>query len=250
MPSGTKSGLYFSLIRAPPQAAAAPLHCRWLLPPPAATSAQRMATLLTPARRGILRRTFQKLDTDFDGKLSITELRKGFSGNWDSRVTGGEITETQSFNEFVAELGRDGCIVEHDGSQFVLDNEWNEYFASKFGALEDDAFCAKISKMWGTPFVTQRKLDGLEATLLDSLSAQGGEREVLTRIFKKYDSNADGLLQFDEFERFVENFGIVNKPQDEVRALFERYDSDDSGALAFSEFSAAMLRQVEGHRPR
>ena len=108
----------------------------------------------------------------------------------------------------------------------------------------------KTSKMWGTPFVTQRKLDGLEATLLDSLSAQGGEREVLTRIFKKYDSNADGLLQFDEFERFVENFGIVNKPQDEVRALFERYDSDDSGALAFSEFSAAMLRQVEGHRPR
>ena len=73
---------------------------------------------------------------------------------------------------------------------------------------------------------------------------------MLTRIFKKYDSNADGLLQFDEFERFVENFGIVNKPQDEVRALFERYDSDDSGALAFSEFSAAMLRQVEGHRPR
>ena len=83
-----------------------------------------------------------------------------------------------------------------------MQEEWQQYFVSKFAELSDDAFCAKISKMWGgLPYVTQKKLDGLEATLLDSLAGQGDERTALARVFKKHDSNSDGMLQFDEFER-------------------------------------------------
>ena len=198
----------------------------------------------TGARRAILRRTFQKLDLDFDGQLSASELRASFSGLADNRVQSGELTETQAFAELLSELLS-------DGSQHILHHEWEHYFVSKYATLNDDAFCTKVSRMWGgLPFVTQRRVDGLEATLLDSLSSQGAEREVLTRIFRKYDSNEDGLLQLDEFERFCGAFGLNNSAPDELRALFERYDSDDSGNLAFCEFSAAMLKQAAGHRQR
>ena len=80
----------------------------------------------------------------------------------------------------------------------------------------------------------------------------GAEREVLTRIFRKYDLNEDGLLQLDEFEQFCGAFGLsqAKSSPDEIRALFERYDLDDSGTLAFREFSAAMLKQAASHRSR
>ena len=199
---------------------------------------------LAGARRAILRRAFQKVDLDCDGQLSATELRASFSGVADNRVQSGELTETQAFAELLSELLA-------DGSQDILHAEWQQYFASKYATLTDDAFCTKVSRMWGgLPFVTQKRVDSLEATLLDSLSSQGAERAVLTRIFKKYDSNEDGLLQLDEFEQFCGAFGLKNSSRDELRALFERYDSDDSGNLAFREFSAAMLTQAAGHRPR
>ena len=201
---------------------------------------------LTGARRSILRRAFQKLDTDHDGQLTASELRASFSGLADNRVQGGELTETQAFAELLRELLP-------DGSQHILPDEWEQYFASKHAALSDDAFCTKVSRMWGgLPFVTQKRVDGLEAKLLDSLSSQGSEREVLTRIFRKYDANEDGLLQLDEFEQFCGAFGLSRAKcsAQEIRALFERYDLDDSGNLAFREFSAAMLKQAAGHRPR
>ena len=218
---------------------------RWLHPSRAMSTASTPPPL-TGARRAILRRAFQKLDLDHDGQLTASELRASFSGLADNRVQGGELTETQAFAELLSELLP-------DGSQHILQDEWEQYFASKHAALNDDAFCTKVSRMWGgLPFVTQKRVDGLEAKLLDSLSSQGAEREVLTRIFRKYDSNEDGLLQLDEFEQFCGAFGLSQAKcsSDEIRALFERYDLDDSGELAFREFSAAMLRQAEGHRPR
>ena len=94
---------------------------------------------LTGARRSILRRAFQKLDTDHDGQLTASELRASFSGLGDNRVQGGELTETQAFAELLRELLP-------DGSQHILPDEWEQYFASKHAALSDDAFCTKVSR--------------------------------------------------------------------------------------------------------
>ena len=149
--------------------------------------------------------------------------------------------------------------------------------AEALAELGDDAFCTVLSRAWNEPFTSQKRLDALEDILLNSLSSQGSERATLTRVFKKYDANQDGILQLDEcaagrlerggpksarrphrssaagrFERFVAAFGVtasVATPE-ELKALFDRYDLDDSGGLVFSEFSAAMLKRTEVYRPK
>ena len=154
----------------------------------------------TPARRSMLRRIFQSLDADHDGELSgseLEQLRRQFSGTGDSRVQSGEITETMAFKELLAELLGD--------DHAILYEEWEAYYTVKLAHLDDDAFCTRLARTWGDKggsggfrFVPQKRLDALEEVLLVSLSSQGSEREVLTRIFKKYDSNQDQMLQLDE----------------------------------------------------
>lgn len=154
----------------------------------------------TPARRSMLRRIFQSLDADSDAILSgaeLEQLRRQFSGTGDIRVQSGEITETQAFTELLAELLGD--------DQAILYEEWEDYYAVKLADLDDDAFCTRLSRTWGAKggvggygFVPQKRLDALEEELLVSLSSHGSERQVLTRVFKKYDSNQDNTLHIDE----------------------------------------------------
>ena len=153
----------------------------------------------TPARRSMLRRIFQSLDADHDGELSgaeLEQLRRQFSGAGDNRVQSGEITETLAFRELLTEL--------LGGDENIMYEEWESYYTVKLAHLDDDAFCTRLSRTWGGKgsggfaFVPQKRLDALEEVLLVSLSSQGSEREVLTRVFKKYDSNQDNMLQLDE----------------------------------------------------
>jgi len=112
------------------------------------------------------------------------------------REQSGEITETLAFRELLTEL--------LGGDQNIMYEEWESYYTVKLAHLDDDAFCTRLSRTWGGKgsggfaFVPQKRLDALEEVLLVSLSSQGSEREVLTRVFKKYDSNQDNMLQLDE----------------------------------------------------
>ena len=170
----------------------------------------------------------------------MQELRKRFKGCVDPRVTSGEMTETAAYQELVQELH---TVAAQSGDRYrVSFEEFEQYYATKLGGLPtDDAFCTAISRQWGgVPFISGKvspcaaahtasaaqpavaahagqpvthaclptspqELTQLEKRILDSLFKRGGnEREVLTKVFRKYDTDSDGKLDIDEFHAFCE----------------------------------------------
>ncbi|KAL1496625.1 hypothetical protein AB1Y20_014229 [Prymnesium parvum] len=193
-------------------------------------------------RRRLLRRAFRELDEDGDGYLVCAELRRRFNGTSDPRVSSGELTESQVFAE---QLQHMHTIAARSGDAFRLSfEEFEEFCASRFGQLSDDAFCTLVSRQWGgVPFVSSVVLERMERRIVDTLFARGKERDVLTRAFRKYDLDGDGRLDVDEFDALCSELCVGATPE-EVRALREKYDKDESGTIEFHEFSSAMLSKT------
>ena len=61
----------------------------------------------------------------------------------------------------------------------------------------------------------------------------------LNDIFKTFDENGDGIIQFDEFKKAMKATGI--KFSDKVIGeLFKRFDANESGSVSYLEFMSAI----------
>jgi hypothetical protein len=76
------------------------------------------------------------------------------------------------------------------------------------------------------------------------------ERRSLKKAFDFFDIDNSGTVDFAEFTRALERFGLhmADSRQgvgglrtDEARALFDKYDADGSGHLSYNEFADALL---------
>lgn len=76
------------------------------------------------------------------------------------------------------------------------------------------------------------------------------ERRSLKKAFDFFDLDHSGTVDFDEFCRALERFGLHMKEsrkgvgglsRSEAQALFDKYDSDGSGYLSYSEFADALI---------
>ena len=62
----------------------------------------------------------------------------------------------------------------------------------------------------------------------------------LSRLFRKYDTDASGFLNFDEFNAAMVRLNFVGV-QAAVEGLFDRYDKDGTGLVAYDEFAAMVV---------
>jgi len=67
----------------------------------------------------------------------------------------------------------------------------------------------------------------------------------LGKVFKFFDSNENGAIDFGEFTRALENYGCTFSEGD-IRSLFQKYDKDNSGTLVYEEFAAAFAARGAG----
>ena len=63
---------------------------------------------------------------------------------------------------------------------------------------------------------------------------------VLFRMFRKFDTNKDGVIDFGEFEIGMRKWNM-NLDTDELRQLFDRYDRDNKGYISYYEFIKHLL---------
>ena len=73
-------------------------------------------------------------------------------------------------------------------------------------------------------------------------------------MFKYFDTNSKGNVDFDEFCRVLEKTGMYY-PKAQLRALFESYDQNQSGKidyreLAFQLFGEYVKPQQEPRKPQ
>jgi calmodulin len=65
--------------------------------------------------------------------------------------------------------------------------------------------------------------------------AQQEKTAELLEDFAYFDQDQDGLMQFDEFEQFMDGIG-ADMTLEECRIGFAEIDSDRDGAIEFEEF--------------
>ena len=80
--------------------------------------------------------------------------------------------------------------------------------------------------------------------------AATSERRSLKKAFDFFDTDNSGTVDFAEFTRALERFGLHMRDTrqgvgglrpDEAQALFDKYDTDGSGHLSYNEFADALL---------
>ncbi len=64
--------------------------------------------------------------------------------------------------------------------------------------------------------------------------------EELRECFAEVDKNADGVIQFSEFESLLHNLGSELSAS-ECRIGFKEVDSDNNGEISFDEFATWWL---------
>ncbi len=65
-------------------------------------------------------------------------------------------------------------------------------------------------------------------------------REELKECFAEVDKNADGVIQFEEFETLLHNLGS-ELTDSECRIGFKEVDADNNGEISFDEFATWWL---------
>lgn len=90
------------------------------------------------------------------------------------------------------------------------------------------------------------KVDILEKSLRSKLETdtgfadEAGQAIALQRVFKHFDTDNSGYVDFREFVAALVRLNFVGV-QHEVKALFERYDADGSGFLDYGEFCGSVF---------
>lgn len=69
----------------------------------------------------------------------------------------------------------------------------------------------------------------------------------MKRIFKTFDSNGNGLLEFKEFKKAMQDFKLDLEDQD-IENLFRSFDKNNDGVLDMNEFMELVLGQLSGDR--
>lgn len=91
----------------------------------------------------------------------------------------------------------------------------------------------------------ENELNKLEKTLLTCLECRAKplmpEALVCRAAFRSFDTDNDGFIDYREFVRGMEKFGLVASPA--VRGLFDRYSKadGDSETLSYEEFVGSIM---------
>ena len=87
----------------------------------------------------------------------------------------------------------------------------------------------------------RKSFDQLETILREKINGKtksGGL--VLFRMFRKFDTNKDGVIDFVEFKDGMLKWNM-NLDDDELRELFDRYDQGGKGHISYYEFIKHLL---------
>jgi calcium-dependent protein kinase len=79
--------------------------------------------------------------------------------------------------------------------------------------------------------------------LLIATRLQEGDINELKEIFKAFDTDNDGQIQYNEFQAGLKKLNSKEMKPDEVQSLFNSIDVDKNGKIDYTEFIAATLQK-------
>ena len=121
---------------------------------------------------------------------------------------------------------------------------------------KENWFITCILKTWGLQgtavTVNPQRLAEIEDIIFEKIRQRthgaDDEGKTVRKIFKHFDLDGFGTIEFSEFTRALESMGCAF-PEFEQRALFAKYDKDGNNKLDYEEFSAWFAIRGSGNNP-
>jgi Ca2+-binding EF-hand superfamily protein len=188
-----------------------------------------------------------------DGALTVDDLKDVYDASEHPDVKAGKKHESAVLQEMMQRFeGKGG---NRDG--VVSLDEWIGYYEELSASVEDDDhFNQLVSGAWAPLFKGADPLpmppkpelvDQIESRLVEAIRARSrgtSETRALELTFKAFDLNKSGTVDFDEFSKAMERFGLATSEggvgggcsTQLLLALFDRYDPEGDGYLSYQEF--------------
>ena len=187
--------------------------------------------------------------------MSFETLVGNYNAPAHPRVTSREKKAETVMNDFVTLMGeqvQNGCVTEEG---FLA------YYAASNAVLpveKENYFIDMVIKTWGLEVsasgasVAGPRLAEIEDSIFEKIRQRthGAEDEGRTvrRVFKHFDLDGFGTIEFNEFTKAMEAIGCCYKDY-ELRAVFDKYDKDGNNKLDYEEFAAFMAIKGSGNNP-
>lgn len=225
---------------------------------------------LPPLRRKLIVSVFNAIDQAprasgagrSDGVVSADDLKQFYSAKEHPEVKAGKKSESAVLAEMLHNF--EGKKGNRDG--LVSLTEWVDYYEELSASVDnDDYFTVMVTAAWATMFdakamggaefalhkpVQARQIDDIEKRLIEAIrtrSSGANETRALETTFKQFDADKNGTIEFEEFRKAMERFGLATGPHpgctvEVINALFDRYDPDGSGAISYDEFIKGVFK--------
>lgn len=159
-------------------------------------------------------------------------------------------TVFQNFVEGMGSKGENGCISEaafvdyYADLNCVLPQEKESYFIDV--VLKTWGLNANVAN------VPASRLAELEDIIFEKIRQRthgaDDEGKTVRRIFKHFDLDGYGTIEPNEFRKALETIGCLFKDH-EIDAIFRKYDKDSNGKLDYEEFSNWFAIKGSGNNP-
>ena len=200
----------------------------------------------------IVKKAWQKLSQGAPS-VSFETIVSQYNAPAHPRVTSREKRAETVMNDFVQLMGekvQDGNITEEGFMSYYADNN------AVTPVDKETYFVTTILKTWGLEgtavTVNSNRLAELEDIIFEKIRQRthgaDDEGKTVRKIFKHFDLDGFGTIEFSEFTRALESMGCAF-PEFESRAIFNKYDKDGNNKLDYEEFSAWFAIRGSGNNP-
>ena len=160
-----------------------------------------------------------------------------------------EVVRTEFF-ETLGKRQQDGFVSEQGFIEYYADvnaclpTEKDDYFVE----MVLKTWGLSTSKTYVTP----ERIDQIEGIIFEKVRQRthgaNDEGKTVKKIFKHFDIEGYGTIQLSQFKKALETLGCVFN-EVEIETLFRRYDANCNGKLDYEEFASAYARRGSGNNP-
>jgi len=118
----------------------------------------------------------------------------------------------------------------------LLPGNFVKVYNSEFYIMDMDEYSKKVFE---DPDALMKKFD-LEAVLQKLRESMRQQFPLVRDIFRRFDSDHDGVLCIQEFQQALERFGFQLGPED-VLKIMRRFDTRSDGQVSYNEFCDNLL---------
>ena len=207
---------------------------------------------MTNDRLAIVKKAWQKLSGGA-ATVSLEALLSQYNAPAHPRVTSREKRAEDVMRAFVGLMSSKAT----DGA--VSEEAFMDYYADCNAVLPADRenyFIDVVLKTWGLSgtavTVSAPRLAELEDIIFEKIRQRthgaDDEGKTVRRVFKHFDLDGFGTIEFSEFKKALETIGCLFKDF-EMRAIFDKYDKDGNNKLDYEEFSNWFAIRGSGNNP-